>query len=423
MSAYYATGVSRYPRVAAPVPPTQSARLWFRHHAGDAHGASLDALAAIVGGPHAGHVALATVVRLRDLCVTVPALRDGCVARVPSVDLAAAVAWPGDPATFVADLEGAGVTVRGHLAGWGQAFALAASSRPVTGTVTLNAVDVTRGRPRTAPGVPGETVEARRRRLAAIRARRYRARHAVTQSAGSVTQTVTLNRPERHAISVTPDLVAVTPVEREKYTHAVALATGSPHATVTVAGGGPVPAAVEVVRAVLAFDPSPPAVVAIVEAVGDAPADLSAWRDACRQWARGRTADGRPWAVGDGGVGALLDRFRQVRARRASTPPVSAAAPVMSSPGTPPPTPVAPRVERSPEDWARNDAARAKAREAFRTARPVVTAAPARPVPARPVPIASPPVAGRVPVPLAGTRTAAPERLGDVLAAMWQGRR
>ena len=68
------------------------------------------------------------------------------------------------------------------------------------------------------------------------------------------------------------------------------------------------------------------------------------------------------------------------------------------------------------------DAARAMAREAFRVAQPAVTGAPARPIPARPVPIA-PPVAGRVPVPLAGIRPASPERLGAVLAAMWQGPR
>jgi hypothetical protein len=210
------------------------------------------------------------------------------------------------------------------------------------------------------------------------------------------------------------------PVE-PRHTHTGAVASkGPPPAAVTVAGASPVPPAVEVVRATLAFDPSPPAVVAIVETVGGAPADLAAWRDACRQWARGRTADGRPWAVGDGAVGAILDRFRQVRARRAS-PLVSVASPVASGGGTPPPTPVAPRVERSPEAWARNDVARAMAREVFRAARPAVTVSPGRPIPARVAPIA-PPVAGRVPVPLAGTRTATPERLGAVLAAMWTRR-
>ena len=412
MSAYYAVGVSRYPRVAAPVPPTRSPiGAWQKapvavddDPATVALAARLPGVAPFLAIDHAAGV----LHRLYRWVARLPG-QPGHIRDIAPSALALATRWGGDPADLVDALREAGV-----IDSAGQVRHLAY----VTGNLDGDAL----------------RREGERTRKARYRAN-VKARGTVEKAGQTMGQTVDIGgtcptAPPR----AYKDRGRVTRAALEpRTTHTGAIASeGSPLATVTVAGASPVPPAVEVVRAVLAFDPSPPAVVAIVEAVGDAPADLSAWRDACRQWARGRTADGRPWAVGDGAVGALIDRFRQVRARRASTPPVSAAAPVTSSPGTPPAPPVAPRVERSAEDWARNDEARAKVREAFRFARPVVTSppaprvparpVPARPVPARPVPIASP-VAGRAPVPLAGSRTAAPERLGDVLAAMWQGRR
>lgn len=403
MVAYYAPGVSRYARVAAPVPPTRSPiGAWQKapvavddDPATVALAARLPGVAPFLAIDHAAGV----LHRLYRWVARLPG-QPGHVRDIAPSALALATRWGGDPADLVDALREAGV-----IDSAGQVRHLAY----VTGNLDGDAL---------------------RREGERTRKARYRANVKARGAVEQVGQTVDIGGtcptapPRAYKERARVTRAAVEP----RTTHTGAIASeGPPPATVTVAGSGPVPPAVEVAREVLAFDPSPPTVVAIVEAVGDAPADLSAWRDACRQWARGRTADGRPWAVGDGGVGALLDRFRQVRARRAATPPVSAAPPVTSSPGTPPPSPVAPRVERSAEDWARNDAARAKAREAFRGARPVVTTppaprVPARPVPARPVPIAAA-ATDRVPVPLAGIRTAAPERLGDVLAAMWQGRR
>ena len=119
----------------APLPVGNSvpASLWFKHAPGTADN---PALAELIGGPFARHIATATIVRLRELALDRRDIRDGHVARLPSARLAALVDWPGNPETFTADLESAGVTRHGTLAGWLEAFPLAISPKTLASATT-----------------------------------------------------------------------------------------------------------------------------------------------------------------------------------------------------------------------------------------------------------------------------------------------